>query len=118
MLPQAPGRSLTGLEAVTVQTSSAQSTSAVDCHGVELDTDAPGTLKASWIWTHMGAQQVSATLCLIKLPVRGWGVTCHACESAACVSHACVRAARRCVVMRACIAADHRLDIMQLGVIY
>lgn len=118
MLHQAPGRSLTGLKAVTVQTSSAQSTTAVDCHGVELDTDAPGTLKASWTWTHMGAQQVSVTLCLIKLPVRAWRCIRHACVSYACVSHACVWAAQIYVVMHACIAADCRLDDMRLGVVY
>ena len=118
MLPQAHGRSLTGLEAVTVQTSPAQSTSAVDCHGVQLDSDAPGTLKASWLWTHMGAQQVSASLCLIRLPVRAWRLTHHACVSYACVGHACVIAAQTCVIMHARIAADCRLDGMRLGVVY
>lgn len=117
MLPQAPGRSLTGLEAMTVQTSSAQSTSAVDCHGVELDTDAPGTLKASWTWTHMGAQQVSATLCLINIPVGAWRCTRHACVSYVCVSHACVRAAQTCVIMHARIAAECELNGVQLGVV-
>ena len=118
MLQQAPGRSLTGLEAVTVQTSSAQSTSAVACHGVEPDTDAPGTLKASWIWTHVGAQQVSATLCPIKLPVRAWRLTRHACVTHTCVSRACVTAAQTCVIMHAHIAADCKLHGMQLGVVY
>ena len=55
---QAPGRSLTGLEALTVRTSSKDS-NALDCHLVELDTDSPGTLKSFWTWAHMGLHEVS-----------------------------------------------------------
>jgi len=64
---QAPGRSLSGLEAWMVRTSSSQSTNNADCHSVKLDTDATDALKSSWTWTHMGQHEVSAALCLLCL---------------------------------------------------
>ena len=54
---QAPGRQLSGLEAVTVCAHSKQH-NVMDSQQVELDTAASGTLKSSWKWTHMGLHEV------------------------------------------------------------
>ncbi|KAL0032084.1 hypothetical protein WJX77_004214 [Trebouxia sp. C0004] len=60
---KAPGRSLSGLEAWMVRTSSSQSTTNnADCHSVKADTDATDSLKSSWTWTHMGQHEVSVLL--------------------------------------------------------
>ncbi|DBA83503.1 TPA: hypothetical protein ACH3X2_006431 [Trebouxia sp. C0005] len=59
---EAPGRSLSDLEAWMVRTSSSQSTNHADCHRVKVDTDATDTLKSSWTWTHMGQHEVSVLL--------------------------------------------------------
>ena len=61
---QAPGRSLSGLEAWMVRTSSSQSTTNADCHSMKLDTDATDSLESSWTWTHTGQHEVSTALCL------------------------------------------------------
>lgn len=65
---QAPGRSLSDLEAWMVRTSSSQSTNHADCHRVKVDTDATDTLKSSWTWTHMGQHEVSTASCMLCLP--------------------------------------------------
>ncbi len=91
---QALGRSLSGLEAWMVRTSSSQSTNNADCHSVKVDTDATDSLRSSWTWTHMGQHEVSN--CLV--PVVPVNTTANACD-------VCIQAINRTLTAIICLAA-------------
>ena len=54
---QAPGRKLTGLEAVTVRTYP-EALQAITTHPVGIDADNLGGLESAWTWSQAGQHQV------------------------------------------------------------